>query len=373
MPATIPTQGPVNRAPAAQASAGPHQHPTGRDPVVDLIRAACLCVVVVMHTMMAGVTVEDDGLHVFKALQDQSWFVPVSWVVQVMPLFFLAGGVASVTQWQRARSIGAKPGDYVRSRLHRLVFPALVAFLALGAGQCAATLAGAPVETLAEVGRLMGLPLWFLGVYLGTSVLVPVMVRAHEAAPARTMLLLVSAAAAVDLVSATYQVPALGFANLAFVWLAMQQAGFWYADGWFQSRTAAQLRFGAAASIAALLFVTVTGTYSADMLANLNPPNITLLLVGAAQTFLLAAAGPKLRAVSRNRYVRTAVTAIGGRAMTIYLWHIPVLVIISALGLAAGLAWPEPHSVLWWFTRIFWIAAVAAALLPVAGWFGRYE
>lgn len=84
---------------------------TGRDSTVDLIRALCLLVVVALHTMMAGVErTSDGGLLTSVALAGTDWFVPVSWFIQVMPLFFIAGGFASLTQW-RGCALAERPGS----------------------------------------------------------------------------------------------------------------------------------------------------------------------------------------------------------------------------------------------------------------------
>ncbi|MER7082867.1 acyltransferase family protein, partial [Saccharopolyspora kobensis] len=115
-------------APAAKAVPAP-----SRDRVLDLIRAGCLVVVVVLHAVMAGIEVGESGIQIRNALENQQWFTPISWIIQVMPLFFIVGGFAGITQWRRMRDSGATPADFVRARLVRLARPALVAFAAIAA------------------------------------------------------------------------------------------------------------------------------------------------------------------------------------------------------------------------------------------------
>ncbi|MBT1544345.1 hypothetical protein [Curtobacterium aurantiacum] len=66
-----------------------------RDLVVDLIRTACVVLVVVVHVTMVGVAADDQGVRVTSPLQELPWYVAATWVGQVMPLFFVVGGFAS--------------------------------------------------------------------------------------------------------------------------------------------------------------------------------------------------------------------------------------------------------------------------------------
>ncbi|SEG50610.1 Acyltransferase family protein [Saccharopolyspora kobensis] len=355
-------------APAAKAVPAP-----SRDRVLDLIRAGCLVVVVVLHAVMAGIEVGESGIQIRNALENQQWFTPISWIIQVMPLFFIVGGFAGITQWRRMRDSGATPADFVRARLVRLARPALVAFAAIAAALAVATAAGAPAELLAQVGFRMGQPMWFIGVYLGISALVPLLGRLHERAPRATLAVLVACALGVDQLAMATGIPAIGFGNLAFVWLAVQQIGFWYADGWFRFRSDGQLLTGALGAFALLLASTTSGLYPADMLANLNPPTANLVLLGVVQVCLLARFTGRLAVFVERPVVRSAVDAIGKHSLTVYLWHMPALVLFAAVLLVLGLPWPEPLGFEWWLTRGSWLAGVAMVLVPLTAQLGRFE
>ncbi|MER7010351.1 acyltransferase [Saccharopolyspora sp. NPDC000359] len=341
--------------------------------MLDLVRAGCLVVVVVLHAMMAGIRVDGDGVRITNALEGQGWFTPVSWVIQVMPLFFVVGGFAGVTQWRRMRGAGAAPADFVRTRLVRLARPAVVAFGVIAAALAAASAAGVPGELLAQVGFRMGQPMWFIGVYLGTTALVPLLCRLHERAPWVTLASLVALALGVDLLVMATGVPVLGFANLAFVWLAAQQIGFFYADGWFRFRSNGQLLAGALGALGLLLASTTSGLYPADMLANLNPPTTNLVLLGVVQVCLLARFADRLAVLVDRPEWRGAVDAIGKHSMTAYLWHMPAMVLFAAALLVLGFPWPEPLGLAWWLTRGAWLAGIALVLIPLAARLGRFE
>ncbi|MER5394661.1 acyltransferase [Saccharopolyspora sp. NPDC002686] len=358
----------TSSAPAPTAAPG-----ASRDRVLDLVRAGCLVVVVVLHATMAGIEIGPSGTQITNALENQPWFTPVSWIVQVMPLFFVVGGFAGITQWRRMRSAGAAPADFIRVRLTRLARPALVAFAVIAGALAVASAAGVSPDLLAQLGFRLSQPMWFIGVYLGTSALVPLLSRLHERAPRATLALLVSAAIGVDLLSITTGSPAIGFANLAFVWLAVQQIGFWYADGWFRFRSHGQLLGMALGAFALLLTSTTAGPYPADMLANLNPPTINLVLLGVVQVCLLSLVSARLAVLVSRPRLRAAVDVIGKHSLTAYLWHMPALSLLAAGLLALGSPWPEPLGTSWWLTRPLWLVGIALVLVPLAAWAGRFE
>ncbi|MFI0464107.1 acyltransferase [Saccharopolyspora sp. 5N102] len=355
-------------APAPPVGPGP-----SRDRVLDLVRSACLVVVVVLHAMMAGIEVGASGIQITNALENQRWFTPITWIIQVMPLFFVVGGFAGITQWRRMRDAGATPADFVRTRLTRLARPALIAFAAIAGALALASAAGVSPDLLAQLGFRMGQPMWFIGVYLGTSALVPLMCRLHERAPRATLALLVAFALGVDVLSIATASPAIGFGNLAFVWLVIQQIGFWYADGWFRFRSNSLLLGVALGAFALLLTGTTTGPYPADMLANLNPPTINLVLLGVVQVCLLSLITARLAVLMGRPRLRAAVDVIGKHSLTIYLWHMPALVLLAAVLLVLGFPWPEPLGAAWWLTRGPWLAGIALVLIPLAGRLGRFE
>jgi peptidoglycan/LPS O-acetylase OafA/YrhL len=352
-----------------------------RDRSIDAVRASLLVTVVAMHAMMVGVSVGAAGPVLRNALENQGWFAPVSWVLQVMPLFFVVGGFASITQWRSLRAGGATaPGSasvrYVRARIDRLIRPAIALVAVVAATLMAMTALGVPADTVATAGFRIGQPMWFLGVYILCSALVPLMVRLHERARVATPLVLLAAAVAVDVARFTSGIDAVGFLNLLFVWLLVQQLGFWLADGHVQAlrrRTRVAVLAVALAAMVAL----ASGPYSADMLENLNPPTVSLVLLGVAQLMVFSLLRSRIAALAERPIVRTVTDALGSRSMTVYLWHMPVLIALAAVLLVAnavtGVALPEPLSPGWWATRPAWLLVAGLAVVPVVRFFGRFE
>ncbi len=354
-------------------SAAPEKLETPRNLAVDLVRASCLIVVVGLHAMMVGVTVEKDGLEITNALSGNPIFAWTTWAVQVMPLFFLLGGFSSLTHWRRMRDRGATAGDYIRGRVLRLARPALLPIALVAATLATLTLVGTSPTTLAEVGFRIGQPLWFLAVYLGCSGLVPLMTWLHEAAPRITLVSLFAAAVAVDVLTAVLLQPSLGALNFLFVWLFIQQLGFWYADGRLARHPRWLMLAMGAAGYGALVVLTTGVGYSRDMYDNLNSPTLCILALGVAQLGLLAWAQPWLTRVASLSIVGSMTRAINRNSMTIYLWHVPVLVIVALSMIFARMPMPDPLTQLWWETRPFYLLAIALLLGPVVLLVERYD
>lgn len=374
---TIERRAAASAPPAASAARIAGGTRVARDPSVDAVRIVLLVAVFLLHAMMCGVSVGAAGPVLENALEGQAWFGPVSWVVQIMPLFFIAGGFSSFHHWRSMRARGATPADYVRSRLERLVRPAVALVVVVSAALAALAVAGLPADLVATAGYRIGQPLWFLGVYIAISALVPVMLRAHERARILTPLALLAAVVAVDVVRMATGVEAIGFANLLLVWLLVQQLGFHLADGTLDGLAPGTLLTFAGGVLAILAALTIAGPYPVDMLVNLNPPTVCLVVLGVAQLALFQLARPRIAAWVERADASRLISSVGERAMTVYLWHLPVLVALAGLSLVAnaaiGLPLPEPLSLEWWATRPIWLGVAAAAVVPVALVFGRFE
>ena len=350
----------------------PRSSAVGRDPAVDLARAACLIVVVALHALMVGVTIRAGRPVLENALEAWGGLSPLTWFVQIMPLFFVVGGFSAVTQWSRLSANGMSASDYVGLRMRRLLTPAVVAV-----GVVVVTLAllaslGLPAELLAIAGFRLSQPLWFLGVYAGTTALVPALCALHRRMPVGTVVTLAALAAAVDLVRAAAGVAAIGYLNLAFVWLLIQQLGFWLADGRLP-RSRMAVAAIAAAAFGTLAVSCAVGIFSFDLLTDLNPPSFALVLVGIGQLAVFELCRPVLRRMHAVRWVARVTTAINLRAMTIYLWHMLVLVLGAGALLLAGASLPVPLSAAWWGSRPLWLIGVALVVALVSWVAARWE
>jgi fucose 4-O-acetylase-like acetyltransferase len=349
-----------------------------RDLTLDLARVFCVLLVVAIHLMMVGVGFDENGELVALAPDDsplgsQPWFPAATWIGQIMPLFFVVGGFAAITAWRSLLRRDGTAADYVRNRVLRLAQPALplyIFYLVVIAGAqllgVDPAIAGLAVEGAAS-------PLWFLAAYTLCQALVPFMVGWHSRAPRGTLLVLLAGAVAVDVLRFSVGIQEIGLANLVFVWLLVQQIGFWYADGWFAARQWWQLVVIAGLAYASLVPLTTWGPYSADMLDNLNPPTLPLVALAMAQACVLRLLRPALARLMATKAARAVVFVVGARLMTIYLWHLPVILILTGIALLIPGLTPVPGSAEWWLSRPVLYVAVLAAVLALSLLVGRWE
>ena len=361
----------------ADASANTAQDVRGaiaqRDLVVDLIRTACVVLVVIVHVTMVGVGSDASGLRVTSPLQELPWYVAATWIGQVMPLFFVVGGFASAVGWRSTVARGGGARDWVATRLVRLYRPAVPLFAVLAVGLGIATVLGTPADLLGELAFGIGSPLWFLAAYGITQCCVPLMARLHATAPWRTLAVLLLLATVVDAVRLGTGVAEVGLLNLGPVWLFAQQLGFLWADGWFARRSKLLLAGIAVLAYAALVPITSVGLWAPDMLQDLNPPMLPLALLAVGQACLVQLVHAPLTRLMHTRPAQAVVFLLGRDGMTIYLWHLPLFILLNGIGLLVGLPFPDPGSRTWWATRVIAVVVLLAATLGVARAVRRFD
>jgi fucose 4-O-acetylase-like acetyltransferase len=355
-----------------QAGAGQVAPAPDRDAVIDLARFFCLALVVVGHTMMVSPVRHPDGtVTTENTLALQDWFEPIIWIFMVMPLFFVAGGITGLQSWRRLKARGGSGLEFAQARLLRLIRPAAALLAVMFAGLWAARLFGVEPQVVELIVTGAGMPLWFLAAYLAAQLNIPLLAALHDRAPWLSLAGLTALVVAVDCFRGT--LPLLAYANILFLWCAVQQLGFVLADAPRERIRASTLVGVIVASNVLLGLVTGLGLYRGNMLVNLNPPNFCLLLLGAAQAAALQLSRPVLTGVASARWVRAVVGLAGRRAMTVYLWHLPLLAAMSGLLLLTDFPKPPAGTAAWWWSRPLVLLGVIALLLPVLAVFGRLE
>ena len=323
--------------------------------------------VVLGHWLMGALTPQGQVTNVLAqvpALQ------PVTWVLQVMPLFFLVGGVAHAHALASAARVpGTSRGRYaafVRGRSGRLLRPTaafLVVWVVLAVLAHVSGLAAGPSgDLVAAVLSLSTQLLWFVGIYLGVAALAPATHAWHRRSPAGAVATLVVGALVVDLVRFSTGETLVGTLNFALVWLALHQLGYCWKDGLLTRRVAVVMVVGGLAGLVAAVTV---GPYPVSMvgvpgeaISNMAPPTVALLCQGIAicgAAVLLR--GPMTTVLARPRVWRVVVVA-GATAMTAFLWHLTALMLVMLGTRLAGFDLPEPGTATWWLTRPLWVAVL---------------
>jgi fucose 4-O-acetylase-like acetyltransferase len=354
--------------------------PPDRDRVVDLVRLVAIVLVVVGHWLVAVVLVGDGGELVTGRLLDVVPATqPLTYLFQVMPLFFLVGGAVNLGSYRRAVRDDTPAAVWIRRRARRLLVPTLP-LLALWV-PLAPLLGrlGVPEDEVALATTTAFLPVWFLAVYLLTVALTPVTSRAHDRWGVRVVAAAIVATGVVDLAHLA-EVPVVGFANYLLVWAGAHQLGYLWADDRLPSHRGVALALALGGVAAIVLLVTLAG-YPLSVVAsetgernNTDPPTLVLWALTVAQLGVVLAARPTLWRWLRRPRLWAVVVRGGSVLITVFLWHMTALVVAAALTHPTGL-WPTTDQVdlAWWAWRPVWLALCALVLAPLIVVFRRLE
>jgi len=294
--------------------------------------------------------------------------------------FFFIGGFSNFTSVESTLRRGATVISFLRSRLVRLLKPTAVFLGVWLVVLFFLHLAGVlkPVHIRSTV-LLFG-PLWFLVVYLVITALTPVMRSLHLRFGIAAVAVMAVLAVGMDVLRFSQRVPAVGWANIAFVWLLAHQLGFFYADGTLaRARRRVHLAI-ALGGLAGLLLLTHNGVYPKSMVgtgfepvSNMTPPTVCILLL----TFWLVGAVMYVRGWVNRWLARPGpwktVIAANSVIMTIYLWHITAYAVVFGVLAMVGFPGSAPGSAGWWLERPIWLVGPAAVLTLLIFMFSRFE
>jgi fucose 4-O-acetylase-like acetyltransferase len=348
------------------------QTPSERNRYVDFLRAVSILAVITGHWLITALYYHDGSLTPGDLLVIRPNTQWLTWLFQVMPIFFIVGGYANAVSLESARRREIGYAGWLAARLNRLVTPLLA--LLLGWAVLAAILHfwGVSGDVIRLASRAALIPIWFLAIYIMVVVLAPATYIAWRRWGLVSLGAFAVVGALVDGAFFVGDLHWLGWSNYFWIWLGVHQLGYAWRDGRMGSR--AQLLTYSALALAALVLLVFAGPYPLAMvgspdeaLSNSRPPKITLLVLGIFQFGLLLAIEKPMRRLLAGLRVWAATVLINSMIMTLYLWHLTVMVIIvSLLYLAGGPGLGlQPGSPEWWFARPIWIAVLYAVLLPV--------
>lgn len=357
------------------------QTPPDRNRAVDCFRAAALMLVVLGHWLAAAVWLDDGGsLRFNNILVIEEWTYWLTWVFQVMPVFFVVGGYANWRSYRSALARGDSLSSWITRRYRRLMTP-IAAFLTVWVlVVIAAGLLGVSASLIRSGSLAVVVPLWFLAVYLLVIPAVPVTSWLWDRMGTWSIAAGLAAAIAVDALRLVESLDWVGWVNFVFVWLTVHQIGY----AWVTERRAPSRRLLATGAVVlpiAIGAVTVFGPYPVAMVGvvgftdnNALPPTAVLLVFGVWQYCLVRLFEPAASRLMHRPGPWTAVVGFHTVMMTVYVWHLPVLalVVLAGYGLGFGFDFP-PLGAGWWVTRPLWIALLSVVLAGFVLVFGRYE
>lgn len=337
-----------------------------RDRVLDSVKAIALLLVVLGHSLAWHVTPDGRAVNVLELTPGLTF---LTWVFQVLPLFFAAGAVSNELSLHRTDA-----QTFRRRRARRLLTPVLIYTLFW-------TALLLPVSWLnpqvVDAGKFLAQLLWFAGVYVLVVTAAP-LTRRWVSRPDITLGVWAAAIILIDVTRIVGGPEWITWLNLLLVWGFLHQLGYSLA----QLREARPTVLAAAAVIclAAAVGLAMFGPYSSSLvtvggdpeLSNLAPPSFVLVLYGTAQVLLLAALWDRLATLLASDRLWTPIALFGARGMGVYLWHIPLVGLVAAVALATS--WSViPLSPAWWLLHVS-VAVVAVPLAWfIAGFAGRGE
>jgi len=338
-----------------------------RNRYLDLMRVLAIGGVVYGHWLLVSVTYRGGRLSGVDAVDYVSWGRWVTWLFQVMPVFFLVGGYVNAGSWVAHHAQGETWTQWVRDRALRLLWPTAAYVVVMVLAVSAAGAAGVPPAEIAAAGWLVALQLWFLPVYLVLIALTPVMLAAHRRWGLVVPVVMAAAAGLVDAGVMGPHLHVIGYLNYLFVWGSIHQWGFAWRD-----RTLTSPRWrpyamaaGGAGLLAGLL---ASRSFMVDMVGsgNTNPPSIALLAYAAAQAGLVMAAEPWVSGLLNRPRPWQWVRRLNSTVMNVYLWHfVPAIVIAVAFYGTGVMPQPAVGTAQWWELRPAWFALLTIVLVPL--------
>ena len=354
--------------------------PESRNRYVDFLRAVSIITVIFGHWLVVAPYINEGEILIPDILSISPWTQWLSWILQVMPIFFIVGGFSNAISWQSALKRGENYNAWFASRLRRLITPVLPVLVIWAIIGIIANLFHADHTILQPTSKFALLPAWFLVVYIVVISLVPLVYRAWQRFKIGSFWMLAAAAILVDIAVFVFGWKALGWVNYVFVWVAVHQLGIaWQAKSMGDARQKSLWAFG---GIAVLIALVTFGPYPISMvsmqgeeISNTLPPNLTMLALGIFQGGLLLALEKPIRKWLDKKNIWTATVLINGMIMTLFLWHVTALILVTALALALGGVGLgiAPGTSAWWLTRPIWILTLSMVLLTLVPIFLRYE
>ncbi|GAA0250086.1 acyltransferase [Saccharothrix mutabilis subsp. mutabilis] len=344
-----------------------------RDGYLDWLRAMSLVVVVLWHWAFTILRWQPDGPTPTSPLGFLSGLWILTWLLQVLPLFFYVGGAVHLSSWERRSAP-------VRRYVWEHVRPLLVPALALVGTWTALGLAVGWWFDLRWIGGVVLLvvsPLWFVGVYAVLIALVPVTTWLHRRFDVLVLVWLGGVALVVDVLRFRYGLAWLGWVNMAAVWGLAHQLGFFHRRLVLApARLAWALLTAGLFGLAGLVF---SGLYPGSMvgvpgdrMSNVGPPTFVLVALLVFQVGLAEVTRPSVERLLLRRRVRWASDLVTRFALPLFLFHTTGMALARAAGYAVfdgRIADDRAPDLVWWLGRPLAVLGPLLFTLPVIALF----
>ncbi len=348
-----------------------------RDLYIDFLRGFSILVVVAWHWAFTILIWTPEGPVATSPLGFTSGLWVLTWLFQVLPLFFFVGGYVHLRAWHRAQARGEHLGHFVWRNIRRLSLPALVlaiVWISLG-------IALYGVFGITWIGRAVLLvisPLWFIAVYLVLIALIPVWFALQRRFGPVAFVWMAGLTIIVDILRFREGLTAVAWVNMLLVWGIAFQAGFYY-----ESLVKAPRRVDSAlmwAGLFALIGLVFSGLYPGSMVgvpgeeSNMAPPTLCILALLAFQVGVAELARPGIERWLQRPRVYRVVEVINRFALPLFLFHTTGMAIGRGLiyfwnGELAEQTVPDLQ---WWLERPLYVLVSLVCTLPVIYLFARF-
>ena len=345
---------------------------TKRDLFIDTVRALSLFVVVLWHWVFTTISWEADGPHASNPIGVTRGLWMATWLLQVMPAFFFAGGYVHKRGW-----VASEGWSWVMKRLQRLWAPAL-ALVVVGIAIWIAAEQIAPEADWVLRGVVLVLsPLWFLIVYAMLVATAPMWFWLHERYQELVPLWMIGIAVVVDVLRFRYRVTGVEWINMLIVWALPHQLGFEY-DRLCRAprRFASCLAWG---GFFALFGLTNMGLYPRSMvgvpgeeISNMAPPTLAIAALAIFQVGVLLLVRDRIEAWARSELGSRFVAFAARNSMRVFLWHAPGYALAYGLWRLADLPGQSASvDAAWWAWRPLWLVLPIVPTIIFASTLGR--
>ncbi|SDO45757.1 hypothetical protein SAMN04515671_0995 [Nakamurella panacisegetis] len=368
-----------------------------RDPYADFLRAFSLMVVILWHWCFTILIWGAKGPTATSPLGFTSGIWILTWLLQVLPVFFYIGAYVHLTAWQRAAARGDRIWHFALRQARELAVPSAAL---LGVWIVLGIIVGS-VFNLDWMGRAVLMvvsPLWFVATYLFFVAMMPVTVWLHRRFDVLVLVWLGGLAVLVDILRFRYQVPYVEWINMVFVWGFAFQLGYFHRrisgldqaprsvpDGvpdWAYQPAKSRQQAWAMTFVGLFLLVGLvfSGLYPGSMVgvpgqgSNMAPPTVCILALTLFQIGVAELIRPfVLHRLASGGWFARSMGVLTRFALPLFLFH------TTGMALSRAVEWSifglriegvEP-TLTWWLLRPVSIVGPLLATLPVIYLFSR--
>jgi fucose 4-O-acetylase-like acetyltransferase len=376
----------IARDEASPALAGPSigalvdATPAARDRYVDFLRGVSILVVIAWHWVFSITQWSDEGaLGMPNPISDVPGLWLATWLLQIMPVFFLVGGYANLAALEAAERVGDGGRAFLWARLRRLLTPVAVFVGVWAVGDTVAVVTLPGYRSVLSWGMVVFVPLWFLAVYVCVVVLTPLTARAHRWGREPVLVALGAGVALADLARLRFGLEAAGLVGSALVWVFTHQLGYFWRDSAQQRgsrRVPVALVVGA---LALLVVLTNVGPYPRSMVSersggsNMFPTTSCIAALAVLQLGVVLLARPAISRWLQGRRPWSATVVVNAVAMTLFTWHMTALVAAIGVYQLLGGTLGREATAGWWAQRPLWLVLPGVFLGLALAAFARFE